>query len=143
MNSLPENSAKATFAESEGSGVKAKKQTQFVLSKKPSSRAVAPLPQKLSLFRSCACGARIKNYEDFWDILMTKEEKIMEKFAERLKELRIEKDLSIQALAKEVYIGSSSICRWENCQADVKGSQLIILAKYFNVSIDYLMGLED
>ncbi len=67
----------------------------------------------------------------------------MEKFAERLKELRIEKGLSIQALAKEVNIGSSSICRWENCQADVKGSQLIILAKYFNVSIDYLMGLED
>ena len=61
----------------------------------------------------------------------------MEKFAERLKELRIEKGLSIQALAKEVNIGSSSICRWENCQADVKGSQLIILAKYFNVSIDY------
>lgn len=74
---------------------------------------------------------------------MTKEEKIMEKFAERLKELRIEKGLSIQTLAKEVNIGSSSICRWENCQADVKGSQLIILAKYFNVSIDYLMGLED
>lgn len=73
---------------------------------------------------------------------MTKEEKVMEKFAERLKELRIEKGLSIQALAKEVNIGSSSICRWENCQADVKGSQLIILAKYFNVSIDYLMGLE-
>lgn len=72
-----------------------------------------------------------------------KEEKIMEKFAERLKELRIEKGLSIQSLAKEVNIGSSSICRWENCQADVKGSQLIILAKYFNVSIDYLMGLED
>ena len=74
---------------------------------------------------------------------MTKEEKAMEKFAERLKELRIEKGLSIQALAKEVNIGSSSICRWENCQADVKGSQLKILAKYFNVSIDYLMGLED
>lgn len=74
---------------------------------------------------------------------MTKEEKVMEKFAERLKELRIEKGLSIQALAKEVNIGSSSLCRWENCQADVKGSQLIILAKYFNVSIDYLMGLED
>ena len=74
---------------------------------------------------------------------MTKEEIVMEKFAERLKELRIEKGLSIQALAKEVNIGSSSICRWENCQADVKGSQLVILAKFFKVSIDFLMGLED
>ena len=58
---------------------------------------------------------------------------------ERLKELRQEN----QALAREVKIGSSSLCRWENCQADVKGSQLVILAKYFGVSIDYLMGLEE
>ena len=67
----------------------------------------------------------------------------MNRFAERLKELRLEKGLSIQGLAKAVGIGSSSLCRWENGQADVKGSQLIILAKYFAVTIDYLMGLED
>ena len=67
----------------------------------------------------------------------------MEKFSERLKELRQEKGLSIQKLAKEVQISSSSLCRWENCQADVKGSQLVTLAKQFGVTIDYLMGLED
>lgn len=67
----------------------------------------------------------------------------MEKFSERLKELRQEKGLSNQGLAKEVKISSSSLCRWENCQADVKGSQLVILAAYFGVTIDYLMGLED
>lgn len=67
----------------------------------------------------------------------------MEIFAERLKELRTEKGLSIQALSKEIKIGVASICRWENCQADVKGSQLIILANYFGVTIDYLMGLEN
>ena len=67
----------------------------------------------------------------------------MEKFAQRLKELRIDKGLSIQALSKEVNIGVASICRWENQQADVKGTQLVILAKFFDVTIDYLMGLED
>ncbi len=67
----------------------------------------------------------------------------MEIFSERLKELRQEKGLSIHGLAKEVKISSSSLCRWENCQADIKGSQLVILAKYFDVTIDYLMGLED
>ena len=61
----------------------------------------------------------------------------------RIKELRLEKGLTIQKLAKEVGIGSSSLCRWENRQADVKGSQLVILAKFFDVSIDYLMGLEN
>ena len=67
----------------------------------------------------------------------------MEKFAQRLKELRIDKGLSIQALSKEVKIGVASICRWENQQADVKGTQLVALAKFFDVTIDYLMGLED
>ncbi len=67
----------------------------------------------------------------------------MEKFSERLKELRQERGLSIQGLAKEVQISSSALCRWENCQADIKGSQLVILAKYFGVTIDFLMGLED
>lgn len=67
----------------------------------------------------------------------------MKIFAERLKDLRLEKRLSIQALSKEVNIGVASLCRWENCQADVKDSQLVVLAKYFDVTIDYLMGLEN
>lgn len=67
----------------------------------------------------------------------------MEIFAERLKELRTEKGLSIQALSREVGIGVASICRWENRQADVKGAQLVALAKFFGVTSDYLLGLED
>lgn len=67
----------------------------------------------------------------------------MEIFAQRLKELREEKNLSIQGLSREVKIGASSLCRWENCRGDVKGSQLKILALYFKVSTDYLLGSED
>ena len=67
----------------------------------------------------------------------------MKNFAERLKDLRIEKGLSIQSLSNDVQIGVASICRWENGKADVKGSQLVILAKYFGVTTDYLLGLED
>ena len=83
-----------------------------------------------------------RNGQDFYLLKGIKLYLDMEVFAERLKELRTEKWLSIQALAKEVGIGSSCLCRWENCQADVKGSQLIVLAKYFGVSVDYLLGLE-
>lgn len=67
----------------------------------------------------------------------------MEIFAERLKELREERGLSIHELAKEVKISVASLSRWENCLTDVKGYHLVILAKYFGVTIDYLMGLED
>ena len=83
----------------------------------------------------------IRNVNDF--IPKMEYNTSMEKFAQRLKELRIDKGLSIQALSKEVKIGVASICRWENQQADVKGTQLVALAKFFDVTIDYLMGLED
>ncbi|MBR1747317.1 MAG: helix-turn-helix transcriptional regulator [Clostridia bacterium] len=66
----------------------------------------------------------------------------MDDFAIRLKELRTEIGLSIQELSRQVGIGSSSLCRWENRQADVKGSQLVVLSKFFSVSTDYLLGLE-
>lgn len=67
----------------------------------------------------------------------------MEKLAKRLKSLREEAGLSLEQLSREVGIGSSSLCRWENQQADIKGSQLKILAKFFNVSTDYLLGVVD
>ncbi|MBQ8444292.1 MAG: helix-turn-helix transcriptional regulator [Clostridia bacterium] len=67
----------------------------------------------------------------------------MDKFAKRLKELRLEKGLSLRELGKLTKIGAASLCRWENCQSDVSGSQLITLAKFFKVSADYLLGLED
>lgn len=67
----------------------------------------------------------------------------MSKFSERLKELRTERQLSILNLAKEIGVSDATICRWENEQNDVKGKDLIKLANYFNVSSDYLLGLEN
>lgn len=67
----------------------------------------------------------------------------MKIFGERLKELRTEKGLSILDLSKQIKISNATICRWENNTNDIKGEQLIVLAKFFNVSTDYLLGLED
>ena len=64
-------------------------------------------------------------------------------FAERLKELRIEQNLSIMALGKAISVSDATICRWENGISDVKSDQLILLARFFNVSADYLLGLEN
>ena len=65
------------------------------------------------------------------------------KFAQRLKELRAEKNLSMVQLAKLMGITDGSICRWENGKHDIKGEQLFKLAQIFNVSMDYLAGLEE
>lgn len=67
----------------------------------------------------------------------------LKEFSERLKELRQDKGLSLVDLEKAVKISKSSLNRWENCQADVKGTQLDILADFFGVTTDYLLGRED
>ena len=65
------------------------------------------------------------------------------KFAERLKELRTEKKLSYESLGKQVNISHTSLFRWENNQADITSDNLIILADFFGVTTDYLLGRED
>ncbi len=67
----------------------------------------------------------------------------MKTFAEKLKELRKEKGLSTEALGKIIGVSDTAICNWENGKHDVRGEQLAKLARYFGVSADYLLGLED
>ena len=67
----------------------------------------------------------------------------MENFGERLKSLRLEKGLGQIALAKELEVGKSVISLWELNKSDPTLSNLIKIAKFFGVSIDYLAGLEE
>jgi len=67
----------------------------------------------------------------------------MKPFSDRLKELRTEKKLSAKALGNKVGISDGTIIKWENDIHDIKGEYIIKLAKFFDVSADYLLGLED
>ena len=67
----------------------------------------------------------------------------MKIFAERLKDLRNEKGISLKYLAKEIGVTDMAISRWENEQRIPNIENLASLAKYFGVSTDYLLGLED
>ncbi len=64
-------------------------------------------------------------------------------FAERFRELRLEKGIGQEQLAKELGVGKATISLWENGLREPKLYSLVIIAKYFGVSIDYLAGLED
>ena len=66
----------------------------------------------------------------------------MNSFAERLKELREENGLSQRTLAKELGVSQAAIARWENQLQTPNIDIAIIVAKYFKVSTDYLLGLE-
>lgn len=64
-------------------------------------------------------------------------------FAERLKFLRIEKNIGQNLLSQELGISNASISYWENAKQEPSIAVLYKLAVYFDVSADYLLGLED
>lgn len=61
----------------------------------------------------------------------------------RMLELRKEKRLSQQALAFSIGVTQKSIDFWEKGINEPKASYIANLAKFFGVSSDYLLGLED
>ena len=67
----------------------------------------------------------------------------LKKFSERLKELRLDKGLTQQQLAKQVDISKSMISSYELCEYEPTLSKAMSLAKFFDVSLDYLSGLID
>ncbi len=65
------------------------------------------------------------------------------KFPERLKELRIEKGLIQKDLAKATGLSQSAIAQWEGKKRVPNADAIIVLARYFGVTADYLLGLEN
>ena len=63
-------------------------------------------------------------------------------FGNRLKELRQEKEIGQVELAKAIGVSKGVISLWENGLREPGMNSLVLLAKYFSVSIDYLVGLE-
>ena len=68
---------------------------------------------------------------------------VKNKFPERLKELREDKELSQLGLAKELNISDACINRWEKGLRIPNIESIIILCNYFGCTADYLIGLED
>ena len=62
----------------------------------------------------------------------------MDIFSQRLRELRLDKQL-----AKEINTTDAAISNWENGVNEPKISYVISIAKFFGVTSDYLLGLED
>ncbi len=72
-----------------------------------------------------------------------KKERVMEnKFAEILKELRTEKGMGQAELARNIGVSNGIVSLWENKKREPTMSSLIALAKHFNVSLDYLTGID-
>lgn len=62
-------------------------------------------------------------------------------FNERLKQLRIEKNLTQAKLAVELGIGKTTLASYEQGKNEPSIKTLAKISNYFHVSIDYLLGL--
>ena len=74
----------------------------------------------------------------------------MIKLAERIKELRAERDLTMDMLVADMKLqfpdmklDKSMLSRWERGENDPTLENAKYLSIYFNVSLDYLIGLTD
>lgn len=61
---------------------------------------------------------------------------------EKLKDLRVDKDLSLEELALKTGLSKSALGSYEsNDYKDISHTAIITLAKFYDVSTDYLLGL--
>ncbi len=61
----------------------------------------------------------------------------------RLKKIRESKHISQIKLAMELNMNQNTISRYENGEREPGIAELILIADYFNVSIDYLLERTD
>lgn len=65
------------------------------------------------------------------------------KFKERFRKLREDSGISQNKLAKALNVGRQTIVNWEIRGSEPNYTTLMYIAKFFNVTTDYLLGLVD
>ena len=67
----------------------------------------------------------------------------MKELAEKLKELRHENGLTQMQVAQATGLSRSAIEFWESAQRVPNANAVVILAKFYGVTTDYLLGMEN
>lgn len=62
------------------------------------------------------------------------------KYNERIRELREDAFLTQQKIADMLHIGQRTYCDYESGKTRIPVDSLLILSKYYNVSLDYITG---
>ena len=63
---------------------------------------------------------------------------------ERLKDLRVERDLTLEQLAEQTGLSKSALGKYEADDfKDISPFSIVTLAKFYGVSTDYLLGMTE
>ena len=58
----------------------------------------------------------------------------------RIQDLRVRREMTQADLGKAISVSRNVIAKWENEEREIKAENLIALADYFDVSVDYILG---
>ena len=64
-------------------------------------------------------------------------------FGKKLRDLRTEKGISQRELGNALGFCNQTVRFWESGQREPDLDSLVLIARYFDVSTDYLLGLAD
>ena len=64
-------------------------------------------------------------------------------FGKIIKELRVERKMSQDELAQKLNITQSTVAKYEREDRDLNTELIIKICRLFNISADYLLGLEN
>ena len=67
----------------------------------------------------------------------------MKGFGDRIRYLRLEKELTQPEVAKALQVSNCIVSKWENDLMEPKLTYLVRMCKFFDVSADYLLGISD
>ena len=59
----------------------------------------------------------------------------------RIRDLREDRDLSQTEIAKVIKTTQQQYSKIESGRSDISGEKLILLAEFYNISTDYILGL--
>lgn len=60
----------------------------------------------------------------------------------RIKDLREDRDLSQAEIARVIKTTQQQYSKIETGRSDISGEKLKLLAEFYNISVDYILGLE-
>ena len=67
----------------------------------------------------------------------------MKQYYERIRDLREDRDLTQQTVADLLHIGQRTYADYESGKTRIPVDRLLVLARYYNVSMDYITGASD
>ena len=70
-------------------------------------------------------------------------EKARDIIAKRLRFLRKEKGISLAELSRQTGYSTKTLSAWENAKSSMRSNQIIVLTNFYEVSVDFLLGLDE